>query len=56
MSKCRLNLHSLHNESSESKSLPRIESARQMSTNINMETEKRQAVSRFPERKPADSG
>ena len=55
--KVQCSTYTHYNESSESKSLLRaIESARQMSTNINMEIENGGQLSRgFPERKPADS-
>ena len=55
--KVQCSTYTHYNESSESKSLLRaIESARQMSTNINMETENgRSAKPGFPERKSADS-
>ena len=55
--KVQCSTYTHYNESSESKSLLRaIESARQMSTNINMETENGGQLSRgFPERKSADS-
>ena len=55
--KVQCSTYTHYNESSESKSLLRaIESARQMSTNIKMETENGGQLSReFPEGKPADS-
>ena len=55
--KVQCSTYTHYNESSESKSLLRaIESARQMSTNIKMETENGGQLSRgFSERKPADS-
>ena len=53
--KVQCSTYTHYNESSESKSLLRaIESARQMSTNIKMETENG-GQSGFPERKSADS-
>ncbi len=56
--KVQCSTYTHYNESSESKKslLRAIESARQMSTNINMETENGGQLSRkFPERKSADS-
>ena len=55
--KVQCSTYTHYNESSESKSLLRaIESARQMSTNIEMEIENGGQLSRrFPERKSADS-
>ena len=55
--KVQCSTYTHYNESSESKSLLRaIESARQMSTNIEMETENGGQLRRgVPERKPADS-
>ena len=55
--KVQCSTYTHYNESSESKSLLRaIESARQMSTNIKMETENGGQLSRgLSERKPADS-
>ena len=55
--KVQCSTYTHYNESSESKSLLRaIESARQMSTNINMEIRKRRSAKPgVSERKPADS-